>query len=207
VPGRDQLDAVVERSLEPQRVDIFLGYAEQQRNMVVRAHLGERAGRVSGRRHDEYLVLVFAVQPAADRVGLRLFERAGRHARPDFGKISVESDIQVLESQTLGEFAAAVGDRSARSAERPFDRQPVGKAVDAVFFAFGAYLFRLVDGPDQRGDVALLIFERPTFVVEDALRSDVFQLVPCGVEIFHWFGSCSRRSVPGCPGTSLLMQK
>ncbi len=196
----DQLHAVGERSVEPQRVDIVFRNAEQQRNPVVGTYLGERSGRVPCRGYHQYLALVASVEAAAYRVGFGLLERTGLHAGPDFGVIAVERDVEMFQSEAFGQRPAFVRDRSARSFERAVHGQPVGETVDAVLFALGVETFGFVYGSDERRGLALAVVERPSLVVEETVRGDVPQLILRCVEILHsWVVALKNKSAPDFP--------
>ena len=182
----DQFHAIVQRRVEPQRVDVVFRHAQQQRNTVIGTDFGKSARRIAGRSHHQHFVLVAAVQPSANRIRLRLFERAGGHPGPDLREITVERNIQIFKPKFLRKSFALVSYRRARTGQHPFDRQPFGETVNPVLLAvrdgFAAIRKRRGSATDAN---CCGIVERPALVFENPFRRDILQLIPGGVKIFH----------------------
>ena len=191
----DQFDAGVERSVEPQGVDVLFGNGEQQRNLVVGAYFGESAGGIAGRGDHQYPFFVFGAS-GADVVGFGLLERTGGHPGAYLREITAEGDVEVFQPQVVGQFDAFVGDRGVAALEHPADRQPVAEAVDAVLFAADVELAVFILGADERRFVGLRVVEHPAFVFEFATGFYVDKGIAGGFEILHSVdGLCLWRAV------------
>ena len=182
--ARNEFHAGVQRLVEPQRADIVVGNREQQPDVIVRADLGEGPGGVSGRSHHQHAPFVGS-GAAADRIGLGLLERAGRHRGPDGRIPAVEGDPEVFQPEVRGEALALIGHGSRRTFEDTPHRHPVRETVQAPVGGFHVDLFAGVFGAHERSLLALRVGKHPAGVFEFAARGDAFQRVGGRCEIFH----------------------
>ena len=183
----DEFHAVAERMFEPQGADVFLRNGKKEGNLILRADLGEGAGRVAGRRHHQDALLAFR-QPGAHAVGLRLLEGTGGHRTAFLGPVSRKCDVEVGQSQPCRQLFALEGDRGGGSLEHPPDRHPVGELVDAAGSGSEGDLFLFVNGADQRGLLALRVGQHPAGVFETAARGHRLQPVSCRLKDCHMMG-------------------
>ena len=182
--ARDELDAGVELMLEPERPDVVVGNREQQRNPVVGAYLGEGAGRVAGRGDHQHPLLALG-NAGADREGLGLLERAGRHLRPDGGIPAVEGNPEILQTEVPGQSAAAVGYGCRGALEHAPDGQPVAELVESVGVGLHFELLAGITGPHQRGCGRRMVLERPAVILEFASGGHALEGVAGRGKFFH----------------------
>ena len=184
--GGYQLHAVVERFLEPQRIEIVLRYAQQQRNGQRLAHGGlrERTRGIARRGHDKY-ASGRLVETAAYAVRLGLLEGTGGHLRPLFREIAAERNIEVIESQMGGQSLAFVGYRCGRPLQGTPDGKPVAELVNSAVVAPYIDALHFIFGSDKGRGIALPVLKHQTIVFEHASRSHTAQFILRRPEIFH----------------------
>ena len=180
----DQFHARIQRSVEPQGIEVVGRHRQEQRNPVVGADLGEGAGRIAGRRHDKHPLLVL-VDTGTDAVSLRFLERTGSHVRPDSRVIAVEGNVEIFQPEVRSQPFTFVGHRSLRIFQHSPNRQPVGELVEPVFIGFEFELLFCITSTDQRRTLALGIVQRPPFVRKLPAGSDTLQRVESRGKIFH----------------------
>ena len=145
-------------------------------NVVVGAHAGKGAGRVTGTLdHQDAFVLLG--QAGAHGEGFRLLEGAGFHLGANLGPVTREGDIEVLQAQELGQALALIGNGRVGALEGPADGEPLGVAVQAFQVLPGLEQARLIDGTHQGRGRGLRIGQGPAFVGKHAACQDIRQLI------------------------------
>ena len=182
--ARNQLYARIQRTFEPQCLEILRGDAQQQRYVVVGADLGECPGRISGRSDNQYFGIVLVDAPA-NRIGLGLLERTGSHVGTDGRMVAVEGDIEIFEPQRFGQTLAAVCHRSRRPRQDATYRQPVTEFVEPVTVIPHLELLLGIHRTDQRRRFALTVFEQPARIFEFVARGHTFESVLRRFKLFH----------------------
>ena len=109
-------------------MDVVLRYADDNRNSVVGADLGEGPGGIACRLYDKYLFRLFR-QSGADRKSFRLLEGTSLHLSSFLRPVAGESDVEILQAQFRRKPFAFICDGSTRVLQRPLDGHPAGISI------------------------------------------------------------------------------
>ena len=180
----DQFHAGIQRLLEPEGLKVLGGHRQQQLDAVVGTDLGESAGRIAGRSHHQHPFLVLR-RAGAHRESFGLLERTGGHSGADSRVVAVEGDVEILQSEVLGEPLALIGYGSGRAFQHAVDGEPVGVFVEPELGRADFEPSCGVTGPNERGGLAGAVLHHPAFVFERAARGDAFERIGSGCKIFH----------------------
>ena len=171
-----QFYAIVQRLVEPKGVEIILRNTQQKRYLIERTYFGKGTRSITRRGHHQHATEIVA-HTSAHAERLRLFERACSHTCSTLREPTVESDIQIIKPQLLGQRLATVGHRRCRTRKSTPQREPIAETIYTLLLGPHVYTAFGILGPYERGVSSLRIVENPAAIVERAAGGYIFKTI------------------------------